>query len=60
MKVELTMLLTRPARSSGADRYETVVEGEKQPFAIYVLQKWSRKTGSPAPGIQVTLEVPDK
>lgn len=59
-KVELAMVLTRPAKSSGADRYEAQVEGEKNPFAIYILQRWSRKANTPAPVIKVTLEVEDK
>ncbi len=34
--------LTRPARSGGGDRYETTIEGVKDPWVIYVPQIISR------------------
>lgn len=55
--MKLTFILTRPAKRSGGDRYEAVVEGEDKPFVVYFPQKLSRPEGKlPYGEITVTLD----
>ena len=54
-RVELEMVLTRPARSTGADRYEADVEWQAKPYVIYIPQALSRATGSIAEKVLVTI-----
>ena len=51
MKTTLTFTLTRPARKSGGDRYETGMSGER--FVIYIPQEISRSDGNPVEEITI-------
>jgi len=52
----LTFKLTRPAKKSGGDRYETLIEGEKKPMVLYIPQRISRPEGTPSQSLIVTIE----
>jgi len=52
MPERIMMLLVQPARKGGGDKYET----KDGSWAIYLPQGISRKSGSPADVIHVTIE----
>lgn len=52
----LIFKLTRPAKSSGGDRYEYGVEKTPEFMVIYVPQKISRKGGEIKKELKVTIE----
>ena len=54
MKVQQLLILTRPARKSGGDRYEAQLGGDT--MVIYVPQVISRPEGQPLEKIKVTFE----
>ncbi|MFA5543044.1 MAG: hypothetical protein WDA47_04670 [Bacilli bacterium] len=56
MKQEINLLLERPARKSGADRYITTNLGVDN-FTVYIPQKFSRKLGEPKETGKITLEM---
>lgn len=60
-EAKVTVGLTRPARSSGGDRYECAMMGApKGIFVIYIPQTISRVNGQPIQNIEVVFrrEVP--
>ena len=52
MKAIYEMILTRPARKSGGDRYET---GDGM-IVFYLPQEHSRESGKPIEKIKLTIE----
>ena len=54
--IKVTVVLTRPARKSGGDRYEGSFDSGED-FTIYVPQSLSRRTdGTPVNSITITFE----
>ena len=55
--IETTLILTRPAKSKGGDRYEaTLVEGEN-PLVIYLPQSITRPDNSSTPLSKITMKL---
>jgi len=56
MEKTFDLELKRPAKSQGGDRYETPVEGEAKPWAIYIPQSVSRNGGGdPAKKLTIVI-----
>jgi len=55
MKKVLEFKLTRPAKKSGGDRYESGTENTPDHMVIYVPQKHSRIMNEPCPKLRVTI-----
>jgi len=54
--MNLSFRLTRPARSSGGDRYECGQKGDELWMVIYVPQSISREGGTVKQTLQVTIK----
>lgn len=56
MKKTFLFALTKPARSSGGDRYEHGKKGDKEWMAFYLPQSMTREDGVPAAELEITIE----
>lgn len=54
--MEFTFTLTRPAKSSGGDRYEHEQKGHEMHMVFYIPQVISRPNGIPLHKLTITIE----
>lgn len=54
MAIKTTLTLKKEASNLGGDRYDGMLEGKA--FVVYVPQSLSRKSGSTAKKVTVTIE----
>uniref|UniRef100_A0A6M3K078 Uncharacterized protein n=1 Tax=viral metagenome TaxID=1070528 RepID=A0A6M3K078_9ZZZZ len=56
-ETRLRFKLVRPAKSNGGDRYEHSTKGDGEWMVIYIPQTISRKGGSPAKELNITISI---